>query len=78
MADKKYFYTIVRKCYGYPDYLNMDLSDEEECFCFSAESEANRCLKLIFENGEWMQDEKYGKVRHYVEKRAVKNTMYIY
>lgn len=25
-------------------------------------------MREVFENGEWMEDEKYGKVRYYVER----------
>lgn len=63
------YYTIIRKFYRAPSYINMDLSEEDNSFCFDSESEANHCLNLIFNNGEWMQDEKFGKVRHYVDKR---------
>ena len=65
----KEYYTIVRKYYGLPDYLNTDLSEKEDCFSFNTEHEANKCLRNVFENGEWMEDEKYGKVRYYVERR---------
>ena len=65
----KEYYTIVRKYYGLPDYLSTDLSEEEDCFSFDTEYEANKCLRDIFANGEWMEDEKYGKVRYYVERR---------
>lgn len=75
---KEYYYTIIRKTYGLPDYLNVDLSEEEDCFCFNTEYEANKCLEVLFNNGEWMHDERYGKVRHYVERKEVKHTMYCY
>ena len=78
MDKNNFYYTIIRKYYGLPDYLNVDISEEEECFCFDTETEAEKCIKLIFNNGEWMQDEKHGKIRHYVECRKVKNTMYKY
>ena len=55
--------------HGLPDYLNTDLSKKEDCFAFDTEYEAKQCLRDIFENGEWMEDEKYGKVRHYVERK---------
>ena len=71
-----YYYTIVRKYYGLPDYLNTDLSEEEDCFCFDIEYEANKCLAFIFNNGNWMHDEKYGLVRHYVEQRKLRHRMY--
>lgn len=65
----KEYYTIVRKYYGFPDYLSTDLSKEESCFAFDTEYEANKCLRDIFANGKWMEDEKHGKVRYYVERR---------
>ena len=64
MKDK-YYYTIFMKRIGFP-YYDIDLSDEEECFAFDTEQEANECLKLIFDNGEIINDEKYGRVRYYV------------
>ena len=76
--EKEYYYTIVRKYYGLPDYLNTDLSEVEECFIFDTEAEAEHCINLIFNNGEWMQDERHGKIRHYAERREVKHTMYCY
>lgn len=68
----KEYYTIVRKYYGLPDYLSTDMLDEDECFCFNTEHEANKCLYAIFKGGELMQDEKYGKVRYYVERRTIR------
>ena len=65
--ENKYYYTIMMKTYGLPDYFNKDLSDEEDCFIFDTEREANECLKLIFNNGNWIDDIQYGKVRYYVE-----------
>ena len=50
----KGYYTIIREYYGFPDYLNTDLSKKEDCFAFDTEYEANQCLRDIFENGEWM------------------------
>ena len=47
---------FVRKYYGFPNYLNTDLSEKEDCFCFNTEHEANKCLRDVFENGEWMED----------------------
>ena len=67
----KEYYTIVRKYYGLPDYLSTDLSEEEDCFIFDTEYEANKCLRDIFANGEWMEDEKYGKVRYYTVERRM-------
>lgn len=64
----KYYYTIIMKTYGLPDYFNKDLSEEEDCFMFDTEREANECLKLIFNNGNWIDDIQYGKVRYYVER----------
>lgn len=66
----KEYYVIVRKYYGLPDYLSTDLSKKEDCFTFDTEYEANKCLRDIFANGEWMKDEKHGKVRYYVERRT--------
>lgn len=76
--EKEYYYTIIRKTYGLPDYLNTDLSEEEDCFCFDTEYKANKCLELLFDNGNWMNDERYGKIRYYVERKEVKHTMYCY
>ena len=66
MKDK-YYYTIFRQSIGFP-HDPIDLSDEEECFAFDTEQEANECLKLIFDNGNWIDDIQYGKVRYYVER----------
>lgn len=63
--EEKYYYTIFRKAIGFP-HDPIDLSDEEECFAFDTEQEANECLKLIFDNGEIIDDEQYGRVRYYV------------
>ena len=68
-----YYYTIMMKTYGLPDYFNKDLSEEEDCFIFDTEREANECLKLIFNNGNWIDDIKYGKVRYYVERVTEKS-----
>ena len=69
----KYYYTIMMKTYGLPDYLNKDLSEEEDCFIFDTEREANECLKSIFNNGDWIYDIQYGKVRYYVERVTEKS-----
>lgn len=69
----KYYYTIMMKTYGLPDYLDEDLSKEEDCFIFYTEREANECLKLIFNNGNWIDDIQYGKVRYYVERVTEKS-----
>lgn len=45
----KEYYTIIRKYYGFPDYLNTDLSKKEDCFAFDTEYEAKQCLRDIFE-----------------------------
>lgn len=55
----KEYYVIVRKYYGLPDYLSTDLSEEEDCFSFDTEYEANKCLRDIFANGEWKRLEGY-------------------
>ena len=57
-------YTIVRKSYGYNDHVY--LGKEDDSFIFDSKKEAEECLKLLFNNGEWMQDERYGEVRYYV------------
>lgn len=62
----KGYYTIIREYYGFPGYINTDLSEKEDCFAFDTECEANQCLRDIFENGE---DERHGKIRHYVAKK---------
>ena len=64
---KNKYYTIMMKTHGLPDYFNKDISEDEDCFIFDTEKEANDCLKLIFNNGKWIDDEQYGKVRYYVE-----------
>lgn len=51
----KEYYTIIREYYGFPDYINTDLSEKEDCFAFDTEYEANQCLRDIFKNGEWME-----------------------
>lgn len=54
------------------DFKNLsdtDLSKKEDCFAFDTEYEAKQCLRDIFENGEWMEDIRHGKVRHYVERK---------
>jgi len=30
----KEYYTIIREHYGFPDYINTDLSEKEDCFAF--------------------------------------------
>ena len=65
----KEYYVIIRKYYGCPDYISTDLSKDTGDFAFDTEYEARQCLRIVFENGEWIEDEKYGKVRYYVEKR---------
>lgn len=65
------YYTIIREYYGFPDYFNTDLSKKEEYFAFNTEYEAKKCLRDVFKNGEWIQDEKHGKVRYFVERRPV-------
>ena len=60
-------YTIVRKTIGLPDYLNTYLGKEEDCFIFETEYEAKECLQLCFENGALINDDRYGKVRYFVE-----------
>ena len=45
----KEYYNIIRKYYGFPDYLNTDLSKKEDCFAFDTEYEAKQCLRDIFE-----------------------------
>ena len=51
-----------------PKLKLFDLSEEDDCFIFDTEREANECLKLIFNNGDWIDDIQYGKVRYYVER----------
>ena len=62
-----YYYTIFMKRIGFP-HNDIDLSEEEDCFIFDTEQEANVCLKLIFNNGEVIDDEQYGRVRYYVQR----------
>ena len=71
--ENKYYYTIMMKTYGLPDYFNKDLSVEEDCFIVDTEREANECLKLIFNNGNWIDDIQYGKVRYYVKRVSEKS-----
>ena len=54
---KKEYYTIIRKYYGFPDCFDIDLSEKEDCFTFETEDEAKKCLRDIFANGEWMEDQ---------------------
>lgn len=62
-------WTIVRKYYSLPDDMNTYLGKEEDgdCFIFDTELEAIHCLNVLFEHGEWIEDEKYGKVRYYAD-----------
>ena len=71
--ENKYYYTIMMKTYGIPDYLDNDLSEEEDCFIFDTEREANECLKSIFNNGNWIDDVQYCKVRYYVKRVSEKS-----
>lgn len=59
-------YTIVRRTIGLPDYFDDYLGKDEECFLFDTEHEANKCLQLCFENGENINDERYGLVRYFI------------
>lgn len=76
--ENEYYYTIIRKYYGLPDYFNKDLSEEEDCFTFDTEQEANKCLELCFDRGNWMNDERHGKIRHFAALRKVRHTIYGY
>ena len=73
MKENEY-YTIIMKQYGIPKYCNIDLGKEDNSFLFKSEKQAYNCLELCFENGSWFNDEKYGKVRHYIEKRQYNYT----
>ena len=66
---KKEYYTIIRKYYGFPDCFDIDLSDKEDCFTFETEDEAKKCLRDIFVNGEWMEDQRYGKIKYCIERK---------
>lgn len=57
-------YRIVRYSYGYTH--NMD-NDEDGIFLFETEREAYKCLELCFNNGEYFDDEQYGRIKYYVE-----------
>ena len=69
MKKAKECYTIIRKHYGKPDYLNVDLSTEDDCFLFDTVTQAKQCLESVFNGGLWMYDERYGKVRYYIDCR---------
>lgn len=68
------YYTIIKTCYGLPESCNVDLGKEDDTFLFDTEKQACKCLELCFENGSWFNDEQYGKVRYYVEKRQYNYT----
>ena len=74
IKDINEYYTIIMKYYGLPDYCNIDLGKEQDCFLFDTEEEAIHCIAICFENGSWVNDMKYGKVRYYVEKRQYEYT----
>lgn len=67
MSNMKW--TVVRKTYGLPDYMNKYLAKEPDgdCFIFDTEREAIQCINTIFNHGEWIDDEFYGKVRYYAD-----------
>lgn len=67
---KREYYTIIRKYYGFPDYFDVDLSEKEDCFTFETENEVKKCLRDMFANSEWMKDQKYGKIRYYIERKT--------
>nr|DAO66685.1 MAG TPA: hypothetical protein [Caudoviricetes sp.] len=63
----KCYYTIIRKYYGFSSEYDTDLSTVDFLnFSFDTLKDAELCLKLLFNNGEWMNDLRYGKIRHYV------------
>lgn len=64
-VEKKMKYVLYRHCYGFPDYLDDDLSIDNECFEFERLVDAMRCL-ANWGNGHWIHDEKYGKCRYYI------------
>jgi len=70
----KTYYTIIRKTYGLSDNYNIDLGKQNDCFLFDIEREAYKCLELMFDNGLWINDIQYGKIRYYVEKRQYNYT----
>jgi len=64
----KEYYTIIMKYYRLPESCNVDLGKENDSFLFYTEKQASKCIELCFNNGEWFNDMKYGKVRYYIEK----------
>lgn len=57
-------YRIVKYDCGY----TYNLDDEEDgIYLFDTEAEAYRCLEICFDNGKWINDERYGRIRYYVE-----------
>lgn len=59
-------FTIMRHLYGCP-LADTNLCDIEDCFLFYSSYEAEKCLRLCFNNGAWLNDDKYGKCRYYIE-----------
>ena len=67
LHDMFAIYDEIKKLSKEYEVIVEDISEDEDCFIFDTEREANECLKLIFNNGCWIDDIQYGKVRYYVE-----------
>lgn len=60
-------YTIARKFIGYPGPDSLLANGPEgDAFIFETKEEAEKCLRLIFENGEPYCDERFGWIQNYV------------
>lgn len=64
---KKNYYAIIRNQYNVPSYLDKDLSEVDKCFAFDTEEEAKEVVKTNFNDGKWIRNKKFGKVRYYVK-----------
>lgn len=60
-------WTIVRHTAFRDTYLYKESGDDADTWLFETEKEALMALSLCFENGEEMEDERYGRCRYYVE-----------
>ena len=56
-------YTIVRKEYG--SNFRTYLGEEDDCYIFYTERQANNCIDLCFNSGKYIDDERWGKVHYY-------------
>ena len=49
-------YTIVRKEYG--SNFRTYLGEENDCYIFYTERQANNCIDLCFNSGKYIEDER--------------------